>query len=44
MPHTTLVSIKRKRSKDVGISNINKICAGVGIGLKEFLTRHYLII
>ena len=36
VPQTTLVSIKRKRSKDVGISNINKICIGVGISLKEF--------
>ena len=33
---TTLISIKRKRSKDVGISNIWKICNGFGISVIEF--------
>ncbi len=36
VPQTTLISIKRKRSKDVGISNILKICNGFGITLIDF--------
>lgn len=36
VPQTTLISIKRKRSKDVGISNIWKICNGLGISVIEF--------
>lgn len=36
VPQTTLISIKRKRSKDVGITTILKICNGFGITLIEF--------
>ncbi len=38
VPQTTLVSIKRGRSKDVGISNIWKICDACGITVIEFFS------
>lgn len=38
VPQTTLVSIKRGRSKDVGINNIWKICDACGITVIEFFT------
>ncbi len=38
VPQTTLISIKRKRSKDVGISNIWKISSGFGITVIDFFS------
>ncbi len=38
IPQTTLISIKRKRSKDVGIKNIYKICDAFGITVIDFFT------
>lgn len=36
VPQTTLISIKRKRSKAVGIKTLWLICEGFGITLAEF--------
>ena len=37
VPQTTLVSIKRKRSINVGVSTIHKICEAFEIDMQEFL-------
>lgn len=36
IPQTTLISIKRKRSKSVGAYTIYLLCEGFGISLREF--------
>ena len=36
VPQTTLVSIKRKRSINVGVSTIHKICEAYEIDMQEF--------
>lgn len=36
VPQTTLISIKRKRSKSVETKTIYLLCEGFGISIKEF--------
>lgn len=36
VPQTTLVSIKKKRSKNIGIINIHKICNAFNMELIDF--------
>lgn len=36
IPQTTLISIKRKRSRTIGIKNLWLICDGFGITVSEF--------
>ncbi len=36
IPQTTVISFKRKRSRDIGVTNLYRICTGLGVSIIEF--------
>ncbi len=36
VPQTTVISYKRRRSRDIGVNNIWRICSGLGVSVVQF--------
>lgn len=36
IPQTTVISYKRGRSRDIGVTNLYRICNGLGVSIIEF--------
>lgn len=36
IPQATVISFKRKRSRDIGVTNLYRICTGLGVSIIEF--------